>query len=264
MSSEIQKLYDPSNGEMQVVGLMSGTGTNLVAILQFEKQLREKTGSSPYHVAAIFANVKDPDECMAQEISQKWRIPVQILDSVEFYAQRGKLPKDHQTRIDYDVATRELISEYHPAVLALAGYMRIARAPLINHFLCINVHPADLTILNEKGKRKYTGDHAVRDAILTEEKELRSTTHIATERVDDGPILMISAKLPVVLDPNESLENEVYLDMVADAHKKELKKIGDWVIFPRTLLHVAEGKYAIGPQKEIYFMGEICPKGVWL
>ena len=78
--------------------------------------------------------------------------------------------------------------------------MSITTRPLLDRYdgKIINVHPADLTVtLN--GERRYIGVHTCRDAILAGEKEIRSTTHVVREKVDNGEILVVSKPVPIIL-----------------------------------------------------------------
>lgn len=49
-----------------------------------------------------------------------------------------------------------------------------------------------------------------------------------------------------------------------DKHQNRLKEIGDWVIFPRTLEFLADGRYSQDDQRKLYFDGKEIPQGVRL
>jgi len=177
--------------------------------------------------------------------------------------ERGKPRRDLLVRAEFDVGTVEALKPYDVDVAAYAGYMSIATEPLINAFLGVNVHPADLSVLNE-GERKYTGDHAVRDAILAGEKQLRATTHIIEQKVDYGRILMISQPIPVNLPNNFNREDREQVNSVSDQHQDRLKESGDWIIFPKTLENLADGRYSQDEQGILYFDNKPIPYGVKL
>lgn len=122
----------------------------------------------------------------------------------------------------------------------------------------------DLTIVDEHGKRKYRGDKAVRKAILAGERELRATTHLITEEVDGGPVLMVSAPLSVELPPHFYPCDSELVTMVAEQHQARLKEVGDWVIFPRTLQYLAGGRFAKDEAGLLHFDGRPIPNGVRL
>lgn len=250
-------LYDPANGLMMVVGLMSGSGTNLRKIIEYERVAGKLDHKLPYHVAVIFS---DNSESNAVSIGKDYNLPVVIRDKKMFYAAEGKPLKDLKVRAEFDAENVKILNSFGATVAAYAGYMSIATKPLIDAFLGINVHPADLSVLNAEGKRKYTGDHAVMDAIIAGEKYIRSTTHIIEEKVDGGRILMISE--PVAVEQtNPDAQN---MKEFADKHQNELKEKGDWMIFPKTLEYIAKGRYSKDFNGNLYFDGKPIPYGLKL
>jgi folate-dependent phosphoribosylglycinamide formyltransferase PurN len=141
--------------------------------------------------------------------------------------------------------------------------MSVVTPPVIHAFLGVNVHPADLSI-EEGGKRKFTGDHAVRDAIAFGEKTIAASTHLVEEAVDEGPLLMISPLLPVELKEEWNLSDSQDLKEAEDFNQERLKEHGDWIIFPRTIEFLARGRYGRDEAGRIYFDGEPIPKGMRL
>jgi folate-dependent phosphoribosylglycinamide formyltransferase PurN len=128
---------------------------------------------------------------------------------------------------------------------------------------CINVHPADLSVLNAKRKRKYAGDNAVVDAIAAGESLLRSSTILTDRGVDTGPLLMVSDPVKVQLpEPLKSLvADRDKLLRVAEEYQNKLKEIGDWKIFPMTIEMIARGRFALDKQMRVYVDGQPAPKG---
>src|SRR3989344_1453044 len=256
----LTKLHNPDNGPMQVVGLMSGSGSNLRKILELEKNLKAEQGTSPFTVVALFS---DNAQSNATKIGKEFDLPVVVRDIGAFYAARGKPRRDMETRRVFDTMTVHALSPYQATVAAYAGYMSIVTTPLIKAFLGANVHPADL-VIKEGDRRKYTGDNAVRDAILARETQLRSSMHIVEEKVDYGKILMRSAPLQIILPEGFDPNDEDLVTRVAQEHQERLKQVGDWEIFPKTLLYMAEGRYARDAQGNLYFDGSPIPQGLSL
>ncbi len=114
-----------------------------------------------------------------------------------------------------------------------------------------------------EGKRKYVGDHAVRDAILAGETRLRASTLWTDQGVDTGPLLMVSEALPVNLpEPLERLvDDKERLLFVAEAHQERLKEIGDWKIFPKTIEMIARGQFGLDEKGHVYVEGRSVPGG---
>ena len=253
---KLEKLYDSSKyGQLRVAGFISGKGTNLIKILEHEKKLKEERGTSPFHVAVIFS---DNYKSNASVIGDTYGIRVFLNGMDNFFEKRGKSIKDKLTRVMYEMECMEVLSKFECPVAAYAGYMRRATPVFVNAFLGVNVHPADLTIRNFDGNPKYRGDHAVKDAILVGERFLSSTTHIVSEKVDCGNILMVSKPLDINYPLPKNIEE--FSDNVQDA----LKEVGDWVIFPKTLEYIADGRYSKDENENLYFDGEAIPMGLRL
>jgi folate-dependent phosphoribosylglycinamide formyltransferase PurN len=261
--SKLQPLHDPLEGVLRVVGLMSGRGSNLQKILEWGEILRKERGKALYRVVAIFSDTFDSK---ASEIGKEFDIPVVIRDLKGFYARRGKSRGDLKLREEFDRQTIEALSPFEASAAVYAGYMSIATQPLVDAYLGVNVHPADLSIEVE-GKRKYVGSHAVRDAIAADETSLCSTTHLVESVVDGGRILMISPPLPVVREWSfDSKDHGTILAVAAAAqdYQERLKRAGDWIIFPRTLQYIAEGRYAQDEEGNLFFDGQPIPHGLRL
>ncbi|MBS3144136.1 formyl transferase [Candidatus Woesearchaeota archaeon] len=254
----LKPLHNPSSGPMRVVGLMSGSGSNLTEIIKFEKRVQQQRGQSPYTVVGIFS---DRATSSAVQIGATYDLPVVVRDLKSFYAARGKPRSDMGVRKEFDAATVRALAPFTATVAAYAGYMSIATNFLLEAYQGVNVHPADLSIL-EGERRKYTGDHAVRDAILAGELYLRSCTHVLEEKVDYGKIFMRSAPVKVQLPVDFDPKDQELVQRVVDEHQNRLKKEGDWIIFPQTLLLMAEGRIAQDEQGNLYVDKKAIPNGL--
>jgi folate-dependent phosphoribosylglycinamide formyltransferase PurN len=128
-------------------------------------------------------------------------VPVLAHPVRRFYAERRPEARlaDLRLREDYDVRTVELLQAYRPDVVILAGYLLLLTGPMLRAFegRIVNVHHSDLALRDAGGGPRYPGLRAVRDAILAGEPDTRSTVHLVTERLDDGPLLLQSRRFPV-------------------------------------------------------------------
>src|SRR3989338_3814802 len=260
LKPSLKPLHDPSQGPLRVVGLMSGSGSNLRKILELQKRLEENRGTSPFQVVAIFTD--NPEGSKANQIGKDFGVPVEAIDVKKFYAERGKPLKDLGVRVEFDKLLVEKLKPYNAKVAAYAGYMRIATKPLLDAFLGVNVHPADLSVLRG-GKRAFTGAHAVRDAILAGQRHLRSSTHIIEPEVDHGRILMVSSPLRVKRGKLDKGDKGA-VRKFSDEHQERLKERGDWQVFPRTLLNIAQGNFKVDDSGRVYFNNRPAPEGVRL
>jgi len=263
-------IHDPAKGKMRVACFASGSGTNARKIIE-----RSLESDSLYDVVLMFSDVRDSRTkksgdkmCRAKEIAEEYGVGYECEDIRDFYKAKGVPRRDLSVRHEFDERVLNKIAPYDLGLICNAGYMTIMTPPILEAYSgrIINVHPADLTIL-EGSERKYVGIHVVEEAILAGEKELRGTTHIVREKVDHGEILVLSEPLPVKLPPGFALgqlsEDKTLWRRVVGEHQDRLKKRGDWVIYPLTVQLIAEGRFSLGPDG-VYFDGEKVPHGISL
>jgi len=241
-------LYN-KKGPLRIAGFMSGTGSNLRKIIEYQKKVH-------YEVVVIFS---DNCDSSALKIGVEFDIPVIVRDLSSFCKFRRRCRVDVSVRKEFDQEIIKALTPYEVAVIAYAGYMSVATKDLVEAFLGVNIHPADLSIEMSGGERKYVGVNAVKDAILAGESVLKSTTHIVRPFVDEGPLLMISSGIPVL--PQKPFEIS---DADIELHQERLKKAGDWIIFPKTLQYIAEGRYEQDENDNLYFDGKRIPQGLKL
>lgn len=264
----LQRFSGP-NEQLRVAGLMSGKGSNLREIIKLEKELETRRGKSPFTVCCIFS---DDTESNARIIGKDFDIPVVYRDVRAYYKARNKPITDIGVREEFDEGIVNVLDFYGAHAAAFAGYMRIATSKLTGPFICVNVHPGDLSVVGESGLRKYVGADAVSKAILAGEKQLRSSTillesattngKIDPKKVDCGRIMMISEPLDVLLPADFNPDDSGLVKKVADENQDRLKQVGDLKIFPRTLQYIAEGRYAQGIKADLYFDGKPVPNGI--
>ncbi|MCF8061040.1 MAG: formyl transferase [Deltaproteobacteria bacterium] len=257
-------LFDPvkAGRPMRVAAFMSGSGTNIVKLVELEKNLGEKEGTSPFEVVFIFSDRSDGGS-RGEAIALEHGLPYASYDIRAFHRLRGlrrtaATPEGLAARKAFDRVPALLTGAFEIDVIALGGYMSYTTLQG-----CVNVHPADLSIKNPDGSRRYVGDHAVLDAIAAGETELRSSTLWTDRGVDTGPLLLLSAPVPVRLpDDLDALKADPErLAQVADEHQERLKEIGDWKIFPLTVEMIARGRFALDGENRVYLDGAPAPEG---
>jgi folate-dependent phosphoribosylglycinamide formyltransferase PurN len=254
----IRPIFNPEEKgrPMRVAAFMSGSGSNIIKLLDTEKKLREAKGQSPYNVIFIFSDRSD-GTCQGEKIAYENSLPYFSYDIRSFHRIRGLkrtvlTEQGLSARKEYDSVAANLLEAFAIDVVALGGYMSFTT---INR--CINVHPADLSKTGPDGKRVYVGDQAVLDAIFAGETTLRSSTLWTDQGVDSGPLLMVSDPLYVKLPkPFEEIKNNRdTLIKIANDHQERLKEIGDWIILPQTITMIAEGRFAFDEQYHVYVDG---------
>jgi folate-dependent phosphoribosylglycinamide formyltransferase PurN len=259
------------NEKMRVACFMSGSGTNIRRIIE-----RSLQPDASYQVVLIFSDVKNTalDKegrkiCSALDIATENSIDYACIDIIDYYLEKGhKSKKDLSLRPGFDELVVKKIEPYKIDLIVLGGYMSIQTTPLLERYKAriINVHPADLTIMNGV-ERKYVGMHTIRDAIMDGELCLRSTSHIVREKVDNGEILIVSKPIPVKLPSGTTLlkiqEDKILRKMIIEDHQDRLKKEGDWTIYPLTVQMIGEGRFVLNDGL-VYLDGKPAPHGLIL
>jgi len=260
----ITPIFDPEKAgrPMRVAAFMSGTGTNIRQLLRHRITIAAREGEVPFEVVFIFSDRSDGGSS-GERIALENGIPYFSYDIRKFHEKRGLTRSVRTTegllaRREYDRVPARLVKAFHIDIIALGGYMSFTT---LNR--CVNVHPADLSIRRADDRRKYVGDHAVRDAIAAGETTLRASTLWTDAGVDTGPLLMVSAPLPVELpEPLEDLlKDPEKFQSAVDRHQDRLKEIGDWVIFPRTIEIIAGGRFALDGDGRVFVDGKPVPDG---
>ncbi len=160
-----------------IVILISGRGSNLEAILQ-----AKKTMNLPVEIRAVIANRAD---AAGLSIAAAHHVPQRVIDH-----------KNFASRDEFDDALADVIDEYQPDLIVLAGFMRVLGADFITRFSnrIVNIHPSLLPA--------FPGLHTHRQALATGVKIHGATVHIVTAELDSGPIIC-QAAVPVFADDTE-------------------------------------------------------------
>ncbi|VUZ26831.1 Phosphoribosylglycinamide formyltransferase [uncultured Comamonas sp.] len=161
-----------------IVILISGSGSNMAAIVRAAQQ-GDWAGRHGARIAAVISNRAD---AKGLQFARDNGIATAVLDHKAF-----------ASREDFDAALAQLIDQYQPALVVLAGFMRILTPGFVAHFAgrLLNIHPSLLPA--------FTGLHTHQRAIDAGCKFAGCTVHIVTQELDDGPILE-QAVVPVLPD----------------------------------------------------------------
>jgi folate-dependent phosphoribosylglycinamide formyltransferase PurN len=247
---------------MRVAAFMSGSGTNVIRLLERERELESEPGGSPFKVIFIFSDRSD-GRSAGEGIALDAGIPYFSYDIRRFHARRGlektvATAKGMAARREFDMVASRLVKAFEIDVIALGGYMSYLTLDR-----CVNVHPADLSILTSDGKRKYVGDHAVSDAMASGETSLRASTIWTDAGVDTGPLLMVSEPLKVELPMPlpDLLRNQPAFKRAVEEHQSRLKEVGDWKVFSLTIEMIARGRFSLDKSNTVYVDGELQPRG---
>jgi phosphoribosylglycinamide formyltransferase 1 len=244
-------IYKPiEKRPMNIVAFGSGFGTNIEALLRAQKN--SKTYPS-FEIKALFTD----RECRVHDIGASAGIPVAHHSFTEFFQKAGmSFKRDSDTRAKYDVENVRIILEYADKynftvdLIFLAGYMRLLYPPLLQAFenKIINVHPADLTEVTSKGKRRYIGVRGVYDALCDAKNQTRSSVFLVDENIDAGPILVSGPWVPYEGEYPITKER-------AEEHQNKQKAVSDWPASFTAITMIAQGRIALDDRKNVYVDG---------
>jgi phosphoribosylglycinamide formyltransferase-1 len=131
------------------------------------------------------------------------------------------LPSRGIERMEYDRMLLKALRPFDPALVCLAGFMRILTGEFLKEYprRVLNIHPALLP--------SFPGLHAQRQALQYGVKVSGCTVHIADEGVDTGPIVMQRAVEVLDGDTEETLsarileqEHQIYWRAIARVLEK--------------------------------------------
>lgn len=225
---------------MNVVIFGSGSGIVFKGLIEEQKKYK-----SNFVIKAAFSNKK----CEFQKIAEEAQLP-------HFYLSFSKFKHDFfdksLARYSYDEKIVRLLEEYQERqgfridLIILAGYMQILSQPLLSYFYnrIINIHPADLTILNEKGERKYTGTDQIAQALKCGEQKTRTTVHLVKEGADTGPIL--------VLGPSINWEGKSLTESEITKHQIKQKLQSDLLACITAILLISRGRLKLDEKSQVY------------
>ena len=157
-----------------IVVLISGNGSNLQAILD-----ACASGFIAGKVTAVISNKADAYGLLrAREAGS----------SAHCLAH-----SDYASRESYDLALQQLIEQFTPDLVVLAGFMRILSPGFVEHFSgkLLNIHPSLLP--------KYQGLRTHQRAIEAGDQMHGCSVHFVTEELDGGPVVL-QAKVPIFSD----------------------------------------------------------------
>ena len=159
-----------------IVILISGGGSNMAAIVRCA-QRDDWRKSRDAQVAAVISNRADAG---GLAFAREQRIATDVVDH-----------KRHATREAFDAELAAAIDRHDPALVVLAGFMRILTPGFVERYRgrLLNIHPSLLPA--------FPGLHTHQRAIDAGCKVAGATVHQVTSELDHGPILA-QAVVPVL------------------------------------------------------------------
>jgi formyltetrahydrofolate-dependent phosphoribosylglycinamide formyltransferase len=170
-------------GRARLVVLVSGSGTNLQAILD--------ACSSGRLGAEVVAVVSNRADAVGLERARRAGVPAVCL-----------APRPDEPRGDYDARLADVVAGFDPTWVVLAGWMRILSMSFLGWFpgMVVNLHPALPGEL--PGTRAIERAHA--EWVAGRRESTGVMVHLVPdEGVDDGPLL---ATVEVPILPGDTVD----------------------------------------------------------
>jgi phosphoribosylglycinamide formyltransferase-1 len=187
--------------------LASGSGTILESIL----------GAS-LPICVVLAD----RPCRALEVAEDAGVPAELVLRETYGA---GFDRDRYTSLVISALKRHAVD-----VVAMAGFGTILAPGLIKAFpgRVLNTHPALLP--------NFKGWHAVRDALAAGVKVTGTTVHVATEQVDEGPVLAQQEVEVLPGDTEETLHERIKM-VERCLYPETIRRFIDNMALPSTSSH---------------------------
>jgi phosphoribosylglycinamide formyltransferase-1 len=191
-----------------LVILISGGGSNMGAIVQAAERERwaERLNA---RVAAVISNKANAS---GLALAREAGIATAVVDHQAFADQP-------QPREAFDAALMAAIDRHQPALVVLAGFMRILTPGFVQHYAgrLVNIHPSLLPA--------FPGLRTHERAIQAGCKVAGATVHHVTAELDHGPILA-QAVVPVLPDDTPEV---LAARVLSQEHRLYPQAIASWL-----------------------------------
>jgi phosphoribosylglycinamide formyltransferase-1 len=162
---------------VRLVVLVSGTGTNLQALLD--------ACADPGYGAEVVAVGADRDGIEGLARAERAGVPTFV-----------RRVRDHASREAWDRALADTVVGHRPDLVVSAGFMKLVGPPLLSRVPMVNTHPALCPA--------FPGMHGAADALAYGVKVTGATLFVVDEGVDTGPIV---AQVPVPVADDDTAES---------------------------------------------------------
>lgn len=194
--------------KLKTAVLVSGGGTNLQALIDFEKE----NSDCPYEIVVVISDHKD---AYALERAKNASVKSEIVSpSFILGFEKAKTSSRDEKRKAVSDKVLEYCEKYNVEAIVLAGWLTVLSDEIITRFAgkMINLHPA---LLPKFGGVGMFGHHVHEAVLEAGETESGCTIHLVDGGCDTGKIL-IQKKVPVLKgDTPDSL----YARIAPEEHK---------------------------------------------
>ncbi len=203
---------------LPVVVLISGRGSNLQSIID-----AVASGTLPIEICAVISN--RPDAAGLQRATQAG-ITTEVIDHSLF-----------EDRASFDQALQTCIDRYQPALVVLAGFMRILTPGFVTHYQgrLLNIHPSLLP--------EFPGLNTHQRALAAGSREHGASIHFVTGAIDGGPVVL-QARLAI---QDQDTADSLAARVLEQEHR----------IFPLAIRWFAEQRLVLNDDGQVIFDGAL-------
>lgn len=174
---------------MNIAVLVSGGGTNLQALIDYEKL----NSDCPYKICCVLSDHKDAyalERAKIAGIESFVVSPYAVMG-----AENAKVASREEKRIRVSDKVLEICKQKEVQLIVQAGWLTVLSGAIIEEYSnrIVNLHPA---LLPKFGGVGMWGHHVHEAVLASGEKESGCTVHIADSGCDTGRIL-VQKKVPV-------------------------------------------------------------------
>ena len=237
--NNIKPLFEHTNRHMNIAVFVSGSGTNLRAICDKQKELENKGEKQFGAVKIVFTNVPN---CVGTEIAKEYKIPVVSLSSKRFSENLNLNADSKELRRHFDAATIKAVESIcKPDLIVLAGYRRKLSSLFYESYKnkIINLYPGDIT-------KDYltAGVQAPIQALRNNEDDIKATVYLEQKDKRFGKSILQSC----------SVSLKGFSEDDIDTINKNIREQAEWIIYPYVVHElIAKGKVGIDAEYRLYF-----------
>jgi len=194
--------------QMKIAVLVSGGGTNLQALIDYEKSHRD----CPYTIALV---ASDRKAAFALERAKSADIASEIVSSYAILgAEKAKAASRDEKRFAISDRVLSLCKERGIDAIVLAGFLTVLGGAIIKEYSgkIVNLHPA---LLPKFGGEGMWGHHVHEAVIAAGEAESGCTVHLVDAGCDTGKIL-VQKRVPVL---QGDTPDTLYARIAPEEHK---------------------------------------------
>ena len=195
--------------KLKTAVLVSGGGTNLQALIDFQSEQGEKC---PYEIVCVISDTK---KAYALERAAKANIPSIICSPYAVMgADAAKSADRDSKRLSVSKAVLKNCREFGAEAIVQAGWLTVLCGDILKEYegKIINLHPA---LLPKFGGVGMWGHHVHEAVLAAGEKESGCTIHLVSAECDGGKIL-IQKRVPVL--PGDTPDS-LYERIAPEEHK---------------------------------------------